>query len=74
MGEFTHFNNRGEAVMVDVSEKKQTVREAIAAGTITMRCVRRWIKVWKSEISVWKRKPGEKAGYTRGRWKAGSSK
>lgn len=36
MGEFTHFNNRGEAVMVDVSEKKQTVREAIAAGTITM--------------------------------------
>lgn len=165
MGEFTHFNNRGEAVMVDVSEKKQTVREAIAAGTITMSracflklaeggmgkgdvlgvariagimgakktseliplchvlnlskvelefflleqecavkavctvrtvgktgvemealtgvstalltitiCVRRWIKVWKSEISVWKRKPGEKAGYTRGRWKAGSSK
>ena len=36
MGEFTHFNNRGEAVMVDVSEKKETVREAIAVGTITM--------------------------------------
>ena len=25
MGEFTHFNNLGEAVMVDVSDKKETV-------------------------------------------------
>lgn len=36
MGEFTHFNNLGEAVMVDVSDKKETVREATARGKITM--------------------------------------
>ena len=28
MSDFTHFNKQGEAVMVDVSEKKDTVREA----------------------------------------------
>ena len=28
MGEFTHFNEQGHAVMVDVSEKSDTVREA----------------------------------------------
>ena len=32
MGEFTHFNGQGEAIMVDVSEKQDTVREAIASG------------------------------------------
>lgn len=36
MGEFTHFNGQGEAIMVDVSDKKDTVREAIASGTIRM--------------------------------------
>lgn len=36
MGEFTHFNQQGEAIMVDVSAKKDTVREAIAAGVIRM--------------------------------------
>ena len=36
MGEFTHFDSQGNAVMVDVSEKKDTVREAIASGTIQM--------------------------------------
>lgn len=36
MEEFTHFNKRGEAIMVDVSEKKDTVREAVATGKITM--------------------------------------
>ena len=36
MAEFTHFNKQGEAVMVDVSEKAQTLREAIAEGCITM--------------------------------------
>ena len=30
MGEFTHFNEQGHAVMVDVSEKSDTVREATA--------------------------------------------
>lgn len=32
MGEFTHFNENGEAVMVDVSEKENTIREAVATG------------------------------------------
>ncbi len=36
MAEFTHFNQNGDAIMVDVSEKKETVREATACGIITM--------------------------------------
>ena len=36
MAEFTHFNSQGDAVMVDVSEKAETQREAIATGKITM--------------------------------------
>ena len=36
MSEFTHFNRHGEAVMVDVGEKKETKREAVAEGRITM--------------------------------------
>ena len=36
MSEFTHFNRQGEAVMVDVSEKSDTAREAIAEGRICM--------------------------------------
>lgn len=36
MAEFTHFNRHGEAVMVDVSEKKETIREAVAEGRIIM--------------------------------------
>ncbi|MEF9941102.1 MAG: cyclic pyranopterin monophosphate synthase MoaC [Lachnospiraceae bacterium] len=32
--ELTHFNEQGKAVMVDVSEKLDTVREATAKGTI----------------------------------------
>ncbi len=36
MAEFTHFNADGEAVMVDVSEKRETVREALACGTVFM--------------------------------------
>lgn len=34
--EFTHFEKNGNAIMVDVSEKKETVREAVACGTIHM--------------------------------------
>nr|WP_320012925.1 cyclic pyranopterin monophosphate synthase MoaC [uncultured Desulfobulbus sp.] len=34
--EFTHFDESGNARMVDVSGKTETVRVAIAAGTITM--------------------------------------
>ncbi len=32
----THFNEAGEAIMVDVSGKRETDREAIASGRITM--------------------------------------
>lgn len=33
---FTHFDQQGNAVMVDVSEKKETTRVAIASGQISM--------------------------------------
>lgn len=36
MGEFTHFNQYGEAIMVDISKKAETAREAIAEGRISM--------------------------------------
>ncbi|MCB2352678.1 cyclic pyranopterin monophosphate synthase MoaC [Clostridium estertheticum] len=37
MMEFTHINEEGRAKMVDVSEKIDTVREAIAVGSISMK-------------------------------------
>lgn len=36
MSEFTHFNSQGEAIMVDVTDKQDTEREAIATGKIQM--------------------------------------
>ena len=36
MEDFTHFNDKGQAFMVDVSEKKDTLREARAQGKIYM--------------------------------------
>ena len=36
MEEFTHFDETGNAIMVDVSDKMETVREAIARGEIHM--------------------------------------
>ena len=36
MAEFTHFNQFGEAIMVDVGEKPETAREAVAEGRISM--------------------------------------
>ena len=36
MGEFTHFNRHGDAIMVDISKKAETAREAIAEGRISM--------------------------------------
>ena len=36
MQHFTHFDERGQARMVDVGEKAVTTREAIAKGRITM--------------------------------------
>jgi len=32
--ELTHFNEEGRAMMVDVSEKESTLREAVAAGIV----------------------------------------
>jgi cyclic pyranopterin phosphate synthase len=37
MGELTHFDSRGQARMVDVAEKQETHRVAIAGGRILMR-------------------------------------
>lgn len=34
--DFTHFDEHGKAVMVDVTEKKETVRTATATGKITV--------------------------------------
>lgn len=36
MGEFTHFNQHGDAIMIDISKKAETAREAIAEGRISM--------------------------------------
>lgn len=37
MGELTHFNAAGEAHMVDVGDKAETARRAVAEGRIRMR-------------------------------------
>ena len=36
MNDFTHFNESGRAKMVDVSEKAETSRTAVAAGRVRM--------------------------------------
>ena len=36
MSEFTHIDSKGQARMVDVSEKEVTFREARAVGRVTM--------------------------------------
>ena len=36
MSDFTHFDDQGNAVMVDVTEKAETVRTAIARGSVYM--------------------------------------
>ena len=37
MNKLTHFDDKGKAVMVDISEKDITERTAVAAGEITMK-------------------------------------
>ena len=37
MSKFTHFDEQGAARMVDISEKQETIREAVAAGRIILR-------------------------------------
>ncbi len=39
MPDFTHFDAQGNAIMVDVSRKQETERQAIAAGSIRMSSV-----------------------------------
>ena len=36
MQDFTHFNDQGRAKMVDVGDKPETVRTAVAAGRVTV--------------------------------------
>jgi cyclic pyranopterin phosphate synthase len=36
MTDLTHFDRKGQAVMVDVSAKDETARVAVATGTVTM--------------------------------------
>ncbi len=33
----SHFDSKGKAIMVDVSEKEKTLREAVACGSISMK-------------------------------------
>ena len=37
MKKLTHFDDKGKAIMVDVSKKEDTLREAVARGSISMR-------------------------------------
>ncbi len=37
MAELTHFDDEGKARMVDVSDKEESARVAVAAGTVTMK-------------------------------------
>ncbi len=37
MAELTHFDDQGKARMVDVSDKEESERVAVAAGTVTMK-------------------------------------
>jgi cyclic pyranopterin phosphate synthase len=37
MSKLTHFNESGEAHMVDISEKKSTARRAVVSGNISMK-------------------------------------
>ena len=52
MGEsFTHFDEKGNAIMVDVSQKNETARTAIACGSI--RLVK---KLWMQSLIILQRK------------------
>ncbi len=52
MGEFSHFDQHGNAVMVDVTKKKETTRTAIAQGKIKVND-----EIFeKSKKEVWQRR------------------
>ena len=42
MNKLTHFDDKGKAVMVDITEKNITERTAVAAGEITMKKKTLW--------------------------------
>ena len=52
MGEFSHFDQHGNAVMVDVTKKKETTRTAIAQGKIKVND-EIFEKDGKSAVSKW---------------------
>ena len=59
MGEFTHFDEKGNARMVDVSEKDDTERVAVAVGSIflneeAMQAVL-GKKIKKGDVLPWRR-------------------
>ena len=37
MKKLTHFDDKGKAIMVDVSKKEETLREAVAHGSVSMK-------------------------------------
>jgi len=49
MAKLTHFDKRGRARMVDVSKKTETLREAVARGTVFMK-PRTFRKIMSGEI------------------------
>ena len=49
MGEFSHFDQHGNAVMVDVTKKKETTRTAIAQGKIKVND-EIFEKVWNEKV------------------------
>ena len=51
MGEFSHFDQHGNAVMVDVTEKKETTRTAIAQGKMMRSLKKSKKEVWQKEMS-----------------------
>ena len=61
MEELTHFDQNGNAVMVDVSEKEETKRTAVARGVITVsRPVFQAVTegtVKKGDVLGWRRSP-----------------
>ena len=59
---FTHFDENGKAVMVDVTEKDNTVREASAEGKILVsRDVFQAVRsgsIEKGDVLAWRRRRG----------------
>lgn len=72
MAELTHFDEEGRSRMVDVSDKAETTREAIARGTITMQPATfeliRTMKISKGDVLGVARVAGIMAAKRTGEW------